>query len=269
VATKNFPTLTSCALCQKNRPLKESHIIPKFFGRELKKRSNSQTLVYGINPEKNPKPQDITKVYLLCEECEGRFSKYENAFRNNVIPANQSLLVPIIYGDWLHKFAVSISWRVLTYLKYAPAYSEHEVKSKELVKFFQPLIADAHGEADTALETWRLYLLDKRTDLGHYNQYFLLLNGKNFPYEYCNTAAFSLFQLNGFIATVAIMGPVIVLGVIKNSSGLKWNDTEIHPTTGQIGITQTIPSSFADWLAALFAEIENVSVEDWKRRRKL
>lgn len=269
MVSRNFPSLTACELCKENRSLKESHIIPKFVGRELKKRSGSQTLVNGINPERNPKPQDILKVPLLCQECEGRFSKIETEFRNKVMPANQSLLAPVTYGDWLLKFAVSISWRALTYLKHAPGYSEHEVTSSELIKFYQPLDADAHAEAEAALETWRAYLMGERSDIGTFHQHFIVLSGKNFPYEYCNTATFTIFQDNGFIATVAIMGQFIVMGVIRNSSGLKWNNTEIHPTTGQIGIPQTIPQTFANWLAALFAEIENVSVEDWKRRHKL
>jgi hypothetical protein len=61
MASRSFPLLTECALCLQKAPLLKSHVVPKFFGRELKKRSNSRTLVDGINPQRNPKPQDIAK----------------------------------------------------------------------------------------------------------------------------------------------------------------------------------------------------------------
>ena len=133
--SRNFPRLKECPLCQRDTQLVESHIMPKFFGRELKKRSNSQTLVYAINPQKNPRPQDLTKAFLLCRGCELLISKVETEFRNKVMPVDKSHLCPIAYGEWMLKFAVSISWQVLTYLKYAPSYSEQDVTSKNLLGF--------------------------------------------------------------------------------------------------------------------------------------
>ena len=266
MASKRFPPLTECALCLQKKPLLESHIIPKFFGRELKKRSNSQTLVDGVNPQKNPKPQDITKVYLLCKACEVLFSKWETDFRNKIMPANKSLLAPITYGDWMLKFAVSVSWRILAYLKYAPPYSENEVMSKELINFLLALAPDSHSEAENALETWRLFLLNKRPDVAPYNQHFLLLNGKNFPNENCNALAFTIFQDEGIVATHALMGQFIILGFIKHSSAWKWKATDINSTSGKIGVRQTIPQAYATWLAKMLEEIERVSVDDWNRR---
>jgi hypothetical protein len=247
----------------------ESHIIPKFFGREFKKRTHSQTLVNGINPEKNPQPQDITKVYLLCQSCEKLFSKWETEFRNKIMPANKSLLAPITYGDWMLKFAVSVSWRILAYLKYSQPYSEKDVTSKELINFFLPLSQDSHVEAEKALETWGLFLLDKRTDVAPYDQHFLLLSGKNFPNENCNALAFTIFQDDGIVATHALMAQFVILGFIKQSPEWEWKGTEIDPISGQIGLQQTIPQVYATWLAKMFEGLENVSVNDWKRRNKV
>ncbi len=268
MASKTFPSLTECALCLQKGPLRESHIIPKFFGRELKKRSKSQTLVDGINPQKNPKPQDIEKARLLCHQCEQLFGKWETEFRNKVMPANKSLLAPITYGDWMLKFAVSVSWRVLAYLKYAQPYSEHEVTSKELIKFFPTLVSKSHSEAEETLETWRLFLLDKRKDVTPYDQHLVLLNGKNFPYENCNALKFTILQDEGMIATHTLMLGFIILGFIRHSSAWDWEDTKIISTSGQIGVQQGIPPAYFAWLENMFAEIENASVEDWKRRNK-
>src|SRR5687768_7835641 len=93
--SRQFPQLTECPLCQQEGQLVESHIIPKFFGRELKKASKSQTLINGINPQKKPRPQDTTKEFLLCNPCELLICKFETAFRNKIMPTNKSLLCPI------------------------------------------------------------------------------------------------------------------------------------------------------------------------------
>lgn len=266
MASKSFPSLSGCALCGQPSPLKESHIIPKFFGRELKKKSNSQTLVDGINPQKNPKPQDIAKEFLLCAQCEELFSKWEGEFRSKIIPPNQSLLAPITYQDWMMKFAVSISWRVLAYLKHAPSYDDGDVTSDKLIEFFSVLVPEAHDEAENALETWRSFLLGSKEDIAPYNQHFVMLNGRNFPHENCNAIGFTIFQDNGMIATHALIGQFIILGFIRQSRSWGWKGIEIDPISGQFGVQQTIPPAYARWLAALFAEIENVSVEDWNRR---
>lgn len=265
--SRQFPPLTECPLCKQESQLVESHIIPKFFGRELKKASKSQTLVNGINPQKNPRPQDTTKALLLCSPCELLISKFETAFRNKIMPANKSLLCPISYGDWMLKFAVSISWRVLTFLKYAPAYSDEDVTSKHLMTFLPTLSAETYGEAEKALEIWRLFLLGQRTDVDEYDQHFVILSGKNFPHENCNALAFTFFQQDGIIATHTLLGQFMVLGFIKHSKEWEWKNTKLDRVSGQIGIPFAIPLVYGTWLADKFAEIERVSVKDWERRR--
>ena len=246
----------------------ESHVIPKFFGKEIKKRSKSQTLVNAINPQRNPKPQDITKAPLLCRMCELQISKVETAFRNNVMPANKSLLCPIPYSDWMLKFTVSISWRVLTYLKYASPYTEREITSKALLPFVAALSPEYHPEAEQALEIWRAFLLNERHDVSKYEQHVVVLGGKNFPHEYCNTLAFTFFQKDGIIATHTLLGQLIVIGFIRQSENWKWKGTKIDAVCGHIGIPFTIPLIYGRWLADMFTVFENVSLEDWKQRRR-
>jgi hypothetical protein len=266
--SRQFPPLKECPLCQHGTQLVESHIIPKFFGRELKKRSNSQTLVNVLNPQKNPRPQDITKTFLLCRGCELLISKVETEFRNKIMPANKSLLCPIAYGDWMLKFAVSISWRVLTYLKYAPSHSEQDVTSKKLLTSLPTLLPESHSEAEKALEAWRLFLLGQVEDVGEYDQHLVVLSGKNFPHENCNALAFTLFQQDGIIATHTLLGQFIILGFIKHSKIWEWKNTKLERASGEIGKPFAIPLSYGEWLADMFAEFERISVEDWKARKE-
>ena len=266
MASKNFPSLNECPLCHRNLPLQKSHIIPKFFGKELKKRSNSQTLIDGINPQKNPNPQDTSKEFLLCHQCEQRFSKWETRFRNKVMPTNQSLLAPIHYEDWMLKFLVSVSWRVLTYLKYAPSYAAGAATNNELLEFVPALAPGYHNEAVNALEIWRLFLLGNTTSVSPFNQQLLILNGKNFPYENCNIVGFTIFQNNEIVATNAFMGQFIILGSIRDSSPSFWKGIEISSSSGQIGVHQRISVAYAAWLAKFFVEVEDITVEDWKHK---
>ena len=69
-------------MCRQVKKLCESHIIPKFFGNYIKKKSPSGGL---RNPNNvNKREQDIYKENLLCDECEEIFSKLETYFQNNI-----------------------------------------------------------------------------------------------------------------------------------------------------------------------------------------
>jgi hypothetical protein len=176
----NFLPFEGCGLCKAKVNLCDSHILPKFLGKEMKRVTGSNTVVDVLRPKKS-KAQDLAKVKLLCSDCEGRFSKWEDQFRRNFI---KEQLAPVEYEDWLVKFAVSVSWRVLTYLKYVKDDSRID-DSIELNRFYKtPLESEFHNDADDALETWRQYLLDERNDVGRFSQHILVMNGRNFAYEY-------------------------------------------------------------------------------------
>lgn len=76
-----FPN-NKCAFCKEDRPLKESHIIPKFVYDWVKSTSPTPYLRYSNNVEK--REQDGPKQKLLCEDCELLFSKWENVLSQEV-----------------------------------------------------------------------------------------------------------------------------------------------------------------------------------------
>ncbi len=252
----SFPKLEKCALCFSKKPLQKSHIIPKFIGRIIK--GKSQTLINGLNPQKNPKPQDITKEYLLCRECEKKLSVWENLFRKNLISTKEKKInLPVAYESWMLKFAVSISWRVLIYLKHSNPPLETDITSKELKKFIPSLNSDFHSEANKALEKWRLFLLSEKEEIAPYNQHFLILNGENFPNESFNNILFTIYQDEENAYTHAQLGQFIILGIIKQSVPEDWIGTTINIKNGVFGSKQTIPTLYAQWLDSFFNEVEN------------
>jgi hypothetical protein len=103
-----------CALCKRNVPLVESHIIPKFVFRWKKETSATGFLRFSQTP--NKRVQDGLKVPMLCIDCEGLFNGFETPF-------SKRLFYPYIsdggqrlpYDSWLLKFCVSVSWRILSY----------------------------------------------------------------------------------------------------------------------------------------------------------
>jgi len=119
-----------CALCKKEAKLEESHVIPKFVFKSMKK--NSPTGNMRIANEPNKKIQDGDKLYLLCGECEDLFNKDETLFANNIYHNFQQEKLKVFeYGEWLERFIVSVNWRTL-YLDILGFIEQRNVSQKQL-----------------------------------------------------------------------------------------------------------------------------------------
>lgn len=101
-----------CALCTKERELKLSHRIPKAIGAIIKKDSFTKRLRSVHDPD--TPLQDLDKEYMLCGECEQRFSTRETLFIQKVLrPFRNKRNTKLEYDSWLYYFIVSLSWRSL------------------------------------------------------------------------------------------------------------------------------------------------------------
>src|SRR3546814_5636435 len=65
----------------------------------------------------NRRVQDGLKLPWLCGECEALFSRDETAFATKLFHPWHAGNYRIPYDDWLLKFCVSVSWRVLRYAR--------------------------------------------------------------------------------------------------------------------------------------------------------
>lgn len=105
-----------CALCNNEANLKESHLIPKFVGKWLKRTSATGYLRDIDNI--NKRQQDIPKEYLLCHDCEILFSGWEKLFSEQIfLPYLDREQYVSSYKEWLAKFCASLSWRTLIHIK--------------------------------------------------------------------------------------------------------------------------------------------------------
>lgn len=158
-----MPEIRQCALCSaRYEPLEMSHIVPKFVYRWLKASSTTEFMRFG--PEMNRRSQDGIKVHFLCEACEDRFGAHESTFAAEIFhPFVEDNCREADYAEWMLKFAVSVSWRLLAY-------------GQE--KCGLPHFRGRHATAVTeTLETWKDFLLDRRDDIGVHEIHLLPFSG--------------------------------------------------------------------------------------------
>ncbi|SDX41543.1 hypothetical protein [Paenibacillus sp. PDC88] len=91
-----------CALCENESDLMQSHIIPKFVFRYLKKASFTGRL-RNVSTPNNPL-QDGDKMSLLCAQCESLFNANETQFANQVFFSfKKDGFNGLSYDVWLHQ----------------------------------------------------------------------------------------------------------------------------------------------------------------------
>lgn len=155
--------IAECRLCLQSKELKDSHIWPAFTLRWLKKNSLSPYLRTVGEP--NKRKQELPTEKLLCGVCEGKFSRWEDQAATNIFkPWNDHRKLPLSYGSWFQKFAISLVWRAGVSL-----YEDYKDKCPDLIDCF-----------DKALEHWRLYLLGENKAVKPYEHHvFFLTTTKN------------------------------------------------------------------------------------------
>lgn len=249
--------MQDCALCLRPFEPKElSHIVPAFVYRWLKATSVTGFLRYG--PSMNRRAQDGIKDYFLCEECEDRFSRYENIFAKELFyPFVEDSSVCVEYGEDILKFAVSVSWRVLAY-----------GRRNDRMKHFR---GRHEGAIATALDSWRGYLLGTVGDVGRNEIHLLPFSG---VVEYSGTDVPSNFnrylrrvvEVDTVVSdheavTYCKLGPMILVGLIEYPDPNHWENTKIN-RSGRFGPgTTSCPVQYKNYMfgkAARMQELQNV-----------
>lgn len=219
-----------CSLCNKEKKLQKSHIIPKFVGKKLKSTSGTGFMRGGLDPSK--RLQDFIKISLLCKSCEQRFSKLETYFANEIfLPFIEKRVQSFKYDDRLLKFVISLNWRTLVVTS-----NDFRQGQTKLVNY----IADAE-------ETWRKYLLGDSDDLGLYEHHIFFLDyvkeGEDLP------DGFQQYTLRGVDVTLvgneervfvySKFPSIIFVSSIYPHHLEGWQGTKIHEA-GKISTPQEI-----------------------------
>ena len=215
-----------CALCREKKELQLSHIIPKFVGRYLK-----QTSIGNIRSQENPdKPvQDIEKHYLLCHDCEERFSAAERYFANTVFyPYHKDNQEKIDYNEQLYYFITSLSWRSL-YLDIVNFVKDGDVRIDVLEKMIE------------SEKIMREFLLKRRSDIGNIENHIFFFEriqevnapadsiyhtGKPHVTIHRSLASYSGYYDNTIYTISNLMG-IIIVTLYEKDADEEWNGTEI------------------------------------------
>jgi hypothetical protein len=255
-----------CALCHNEGILKEGHIIPKFTFKWLKKTSITGFFRSGISP--NLRLQDGWRTYLLCGNCEELFSKWETLFNNKIfLPFNDDAPLQNFYEDWLIKFAVSISWRVLTFFKI----------NNYLNHFNQDLLISV----DNALNDWRNFLLEKTVQDYDFEQHMLpvppITNNQNLSNLPSNINQYVKRSIDIDVVcstseayTYAKLGHIFIFGFIKKDSSKVWNDTKINNDKGTLlNKHYEVPQEYMDFIfnkaKRMLTDQNKMSEKQWNR----
>lgn len=224
-----------CALCGTNGPLCMSHILPAFVFKAQKRRSATGHIRNSEKP--NQRSQDGLKKPLLCIGCESRFSKLETAFSSRIFHPRLEGLFPLSYEEWMLKFCVSVSWRVLKHCKGLNSQANYSEVQKGLL---------AQAE-----QRWRAFLLDEVPHPGSFVQHLLIFDFidqttfKALPVNInrwmFTTTLLDIVGSDRSVLTMAKMGRFCLFGQIQCGPD-KWDNTKVHLRSGVLRPCQvTVP----------------------------
>lgn len=242
-------------MCMRERPLRLSHIVPAFAGKYLKETSATGYLRDGVNP--NIRRQDLTKKELLCDECEQQLSAWEREFSIHAFPYMQDDgFRDLEYGDWLLKFAVSLSWRTLV--------SDQQDLVRDFPQFSKKIPA--------TLASWRLFLLGERKQPGSEHHLFVIagvpervppgLHDRFLHYFLRGMDATEVVGTRTVAVYVKLLRALFYAPIIPASpSG--WGNTRIHAGHGRIVSPQTLAMrGFLDFVNGRVAEVHAKPLSD-------
>lgn len=207
--------IDECRLCGSARPLRLSHISPKFVFR-FQRATSPTTIRSHLTP--NRATQDSRKLRFLCARCETLFSSWESQFARLIYaPYQDGNLYDVIYGSWLMKFAVSVSWRA----------------TRATLEAGDRIPRELVDDVMRAERAWRDFLLDRAESPGPFEQYIFLLDPLartsesnlpiNFAFYVKRVAANGIWRHPPhYMFAFNMMCSVAVIGLISAPSRRSW-----------------------------------------------
>lgn len=190
----------------------------------------------------NVRVQDGIKKPWLCETCEGHFSQYETAFATKVFHPWHAGCYRIPYREWMLKFAVSVSWRVL---KYARGRNPNTTYTEE-----------QNGLMDEAEARWRAFLRGEVTHPDKFEQHLLVFDfvertsfdglPSNFNRFMTGAVTLDIIGSDKSLMTLAKMGRFMIFGIVQKGPN-RWEGTKLHVREGLVKPGKfTVPAGLID-----------------------
>ncbi len=216
-----------CVFCGNEARLCESHIIPAFLFRWLRQRSGKGYI--RSTEEPNRRVQDGPKIFWLCRNCEQAFNQFETAFANKLfLPWTKGDALNT-YGDWLLKFCVSLSWRVLKFLRGRNPRTQYTSQQQALM--------------DQAELRWRSFLMGNAPHPAKFEQHLIPWGitesttiqdlPKNFNRFMDGAITFDIVGSGTSLMTFSKLRPFIIFGFIQQNTA-QWQGTKVHVRHGHL-----------------------------------
>jgi hypothetical protein len=220
----------TCSLCEKEKELKQSHLLPSFI---FKWKKEKGTGFFRSSQNPNIRVQDGLKLYLLCADCEQQFGLWEKQFSEKLFkPFHDNSGTQVKYSEWLLKFAVSVSWRNLIYHKLKNVFSH---------------LSDIHkGLAEEALFTWKSFLMNQTKQISIFEQHIFPVDiiqsyqgqGRSSLSPYLNryfvgSVDFDLLWTEKTCLLYSKLNKLIVIGIIQQPIKDFLVGTHINYPTGE------------------------------------
>lgn len=229
-----------CAFCDKHASLRGSHVLPAFVYRWLRQRSGTGHIRNTDNP--NRRVQDGLKLPWLCDECERRFNEFETAFATKVFHPWHNGNNRIAYREWLLKFCVSVSWRVLRYARGRNKNARYTLEQQQLM--------------DRAEQRWRAFLNDLAPHPAEFEQHLLVFDliesttitdlPTNMNRFMTGPVTLDIVGSNRSLMTFAKLGRFNIFGMMQKGPN-KWEGTKVHVKHGVLAPgTFTVPVGLID-----------------------
>ncbi|MFM2588225.1 hypothetical protein [Vibrio sp. TBV020] len=242
-----------CKLCRKESKLEKSHFIPKFIGKWSK---NTSITGYFRQPSApSRRMQDLHKEYWLCGNCEDIFSVWEREFANKVFyPIVDKGKDTVLYGRWMAKFAASLSWRTLTYVRHQSKIDNHSENYLKTIEAAQNGLASFLLGQDDNLYSFEQHVYQVGTvksdgglDLpANINRYML------------RTIAMDIIGNDEMILTYTKLPSFIFVGVIKSKHSKDMRSSRISLSGGIVSPrTYVFPPGFYDYLVTSAQKISD------------
>ncbi len=150
-----------CVLCKKEGDLQLSHLLPKFVFKHASQRSPTGYLRTTFTP--NRRAQDGPKDYLLCADCEQRFSRWEASFSKIFKSNHEQPGRTFCYTEKDALAALSIVWRILAV-------------SREHPEIINLGLDNDYSRTDEAFDVWREVLLGEREHPSDFRVHWVWFN---------------------------------------------------------------------------------------------
>ena len=223
----------SCALCQEEAELRDSHVLPAFVFRWLRDRSG--TGHFRNTDNINRRVQDGLKKPWLCDACEGLLSCEERAFSAKLFHPWLEGVRQVEYEDWLQKFCTSISWRVLKHSKGLNPNTRYTAQQDQA--------------ATQAERVWRSYLLGNRGGIAKFEQHLIPLDiigrtnfdslPNNINRYFSGSVEFDIIGSSTLLMSYAKLGPFVIVGMICKGRG-PWEGSRVSGQHGYFAPTKYV-----------------------------